>query len=113
MKVYQLTKKHKNIVLLFVYLTAILLGIFSGFGNQVWLQEVGMIVSNVFIKVFKCLSLPLVGLSILVTLSSYHADLKLKNIGKKTLLFTLGTTLVSATITCILYQMIQPDLIQG
>ena len=52
----------------------ILLGILSGYSDITLLKTFGLFISDMFIKIFKCISLPIIALSIIVTLSNYRAD---------------------------------------
>lgn len=100
------TKKRPSLAI--IYLIAITLGIVSGVSNNAILQTTGLLISDIFIKIFKCISLPIIALSIIVTLSQYSADKEMKAIWQKTLLYTIGTTLIAATIAFILYILINP-----
>lgn len=91
------------------YFIAIILGLISGYFNIAPLINAGEIITDNFVKIFKFVSLPIISLSIIVTLSSFRENRYVKMIGKKTLSYTVSTTLLAATITCILYFFIAPD----
>src|SRR5690348_15589960 len=91
-----------------LYFIAILLGIFSGLSEMPSLHAVAGLISDIFIRIFQCISLPIIALSIIVTLSSYTAEIGLRKIWKRTLLFTFSTTFVAAAISALLYLLIQP-----
>lgn len=93
-----------------LYLVMILLGIFSGVSDFSVLKTIGLFVADVFIKIFKCISLPIIALSIIVTLSSYRSDGGMRSVWRRTMCYTLGTTLVAAGVSCLLYLLIQPGL---
>lgn len=93
----------------FIYLAMILLGVMTGLSDIVWLKDVGLMLSDVFIKIFRCISMPIVALSLIVTLSSYSMNGSMKRIWQRTLLFTLSTTIVAAIVSGILYQVIHPS----
>jgi Na+/H+-dicarboxylate symporter len=92
----------------FIYLVMIVLGIISGSSGVPFLQSLGFMISDIFIKIFKCISMPIVALSIIVTLSQYHEDGGMTNVWHKTLLYTFSTTIIAATVGCFLYLLIQP-----
>lgn len=96
-----------------LYFIAIVLGIISGYSDIAVLQNIGLLISDIFIKIFKCISMPIIALSIIVTLSQYSADGKMHTIWQKTLLYTISTTIVAATVACILYLLISPSNIGG
>lgn len=98
-------------VLPMIYFVMISLGIYSGLSGVLVLQQFGMFIADVFIKIFKCISLPIISLSIIVTLSHYRADALMRTVWRRTMTYTLGTTLVAATISCLLYSAIHPSMI--
>ena len=95
------------------YLIAIVLGIISGYSDIAFLQDAGMMVSDVFIKIFKCISMPIIALSIIVTLSQYNAEGAMRKIWQRTLLYTISTTLIAASLACVLYLLISPANVGG
>ena len=94
-----------------LYTVMILLGIFSGMSDIAFLKAIGLFVSDVFIRIFKCISLPIIALSIIVTLSNYRSDGSMKSIWRRTMCYTLGTTLIAAGISALLYIVIQPSMV--
>jgi Na+/H+-dicarboxylate symporter len=91
-----------------LYLVMILLGIFSGMSDVGWLKNTGLLVSDIFIKIFRCISLPIVALSLIVTLSSYSSDRAMRQVWQRAIVYTLGTTVVAAMVSCVLYLLIHP-----
>ena len=100
--------KSKKVQVAF-YLSMILLGVVSGLSGVQILQDFGMSIADAFIKIFKCISLPIIALSIIVTISSYSAKDSGTYIWKKTLSYTMSTTLIAAAVSCFLYILISPD----
>lgn len=98
----------RKIPLQIFYLVAIALGLFSGLSDIQLLQDFGILISDVFIKIFKCISLPIIALSLIVTLSNYSSDGGMRKVWQRTLLYTLVTTLIAATVSCLLYLLIAP-----
>lgn len=94
-----------------IYTVMILLGIYSGFSGIPELKSFGLFIADVFIKIFKCISLPIISLSIIVTLSNYKADGVMRSIWRRTMTYTLGTTFVAAGISCVLYIFIHPSMV--
>lgn len=95
-----------------MYAIMIVLGLISGWMDCGWLTAIGLFIADVFIKIFRCISLPIIGLSIIVTLSKYKSDGPMRSVWRRTMVYTLGTTLVAATISCLLYLVIRPSLVQ-
>lgn len=92
-----------------IYLTMIVLGIASGLSDVALLKSFGLLVSDIFIKIFRCISLPIVALSLIVTLSSYSADRASRRIWQRAILYTLSTTMIAAIVSCFLYLLISPS----
>ena len=94
-----------------LYAVMIVLGVFSGMSDIVFLKTLGVLIADVFIRIFKCISLPIIALSIIVTLSNYRSDGIMRTVWRRTMCYTLGTTLVAAGISCLLYMLIHPSMI--
>lgn len=95
-----------------IYALMIALGIASGMSDIAILKNIGLLVSDLFIKIFKCISLPIISLSIIVTLANYKTDGYMKAVWQRTIKYTFLTTIVAATISCILYLIINPSTVQ-
>lgn len=94
-----------------LYALMIMLGLLSGWSDILWLQKLGLLLSDVFIKIFKCISLPIIALSIIVTLSNCRADGPMRQLWQRAMRYTLGTTLIAATTSCLLYLLIRPSMV--
>lgn len=105
--------KGGNYTTFLLYLIAIALGVASGMSEIPLLQNFGLMISDLFIKIFKCISLPIIALSLIVTLASYNDDGGMKSIWRRTLLYTLATTIVAAALSCVLYIVIAPKNVQA
>lgn len=90
------------------YAIMIILGILSGISNISFLQQTGTLIADIFMNIFKCISTPIIALSIIVTLASYDEQKLMPAVWKKTLLYTISTTLIAAFVSCILYLFIHP-----
>ncbi|OGV37866.1 MAG: transporter, partial [Legionellales bacterium RIFCSPHIGHO2_12_FULL_35_11] len=93
------------------YILAIISGIICGVSDIPLLKTIGLTVADVFIRIFKCISLPIIFLSIIVTLSNYCSEGVLKIVWRKTMIYTLGTTIIAAALSFILYNLINPSMI--
>lgn len=96
----------------FIYALMIVLGVASGLSDIVYLKDIGLLVSDLFIKIFKCISLPIISLSIIVTLANYRTDGLMKRVWHRTICYTFTTTLIAALISCLLYIVINPSTVQ-
>lgn len=92
-----------------IYLAMILLGIFSGLSGISFLENLGIIISDIFIKIFKCISLPIITLSIIVAVSSIASEKATRKIWQRTLFYTISTTIIAATLSAIFYLIIKPS----
>lgn len=92
-----------------LYLIAILFSLLSSYLNIALLIELAQIITDNFIKIFKCVSLPIISLSIIVTLSKVRGDDRIKTVWKRIILYTVSTTITAASIACILYCIISPN----
>lgn len=91
-----------------LYLSMVILGVASGLSDIHPLTSLGLFISDIFIRIFRCISLPIVALSLIVTLSRYHTEAGMKQIWQKAVIYTLGTTIVAAAVSGILYLFIHP-----
>ncbi len=96
---------------IFIYTLMIGLGVLSGYSDIVWLHKLGAVIADIFIRIFKCISLPIIALSIIVTLSNYSAEGEMRGIWRRAITYTLATTVFAATISFFLYVIIQPALV--
>ncbi|MDF1758022.1 MAG: dicarboxylate/amino acid:cation symporter [Legionellaceae bacterium] len=94
-----------------IYLIAITLGIISGVSDITILKTLGLTIADIFIRIFKCISLPIIFLSIIVTLSNYCSEGMMKTVWRKTMTYTLGTTLIAAGLSFVLYNLVKPSMV--
>ena len=104
-------KKKSRLTTPVIYAVMIVLGILCGWSEVVWLHKLGLFISDVFVKIFKCISLPIISLSIIVTLSNYRTDGPLRAVWKRAMRYTLGTTFIAALVSCVLYILIHPSMV--
>lgn len=98
----------KNYLSHLILLAAFALGIFSGLFPISWITQTATATSDIFIKLLKLISLPIIFLSITSTISGMKDFNEMRRIGRKVVVYTIGTTIVAATVALILYQFIQP-----
>lgn len=92
-----------------IYLVMVGLGIIAGMSDHVIFKSLGLVIADIFIRVFKCMSLPIIALSLIVTLSTYCSQGMMKIVWRRTLRYTLATTFIAAVVSFILYQVIAPE----
>ena len=93
---------------LYIYGFAIIIGIISGYFNIPLVADTAKFISEVFIRVFKCISMPVVSLSVIVALACYGDGKNTSRIWKKALQYTTITTLTAASVAAVLYYVINP-----
>src|SRR3990167_4978410 len=106
-------KKHNQSILRSkqaFYLYMLVLGLLSGWSNITWLHQLCAVIAEIFIKLFQCMSLPVISLSIIVTLANYKTEAMMSTNWYKVISYTFSTTLIAATISCLLYILIHPAL---
>ncbi|MDR0744600.1 MAG: dicarboxylate/amino acid:cation symporter [Holosporales bacterium] len=99
------TKFSKNTIFVVLALT---LGILSGLSNITLLEQIGTFCSEIFIRIFRLISMPVISLSVIVAFLSFEQEKSMAKIWKKTLFYTITTTITAATMSAILYYIISP-----
>lgn len=92
----------------YFYLVSIVLGVLVGLSNIEILHQAGTFCSELFIRIFRFISMPIISLSVIVALSSFGSDKSMSKLWKKTLRYTITTTLLAATLSAVLYLLISP-----
>ncbi|QIT36409.1 dicarboxylate/amino acid:cation symporter [Wolbachia endosymbiont of Brugia pahangi] len=92
----------------FAILFSILLAIVAYHLNNEVVFEVARLFSGIFISLLKLISLPLVFLSIVSTISGLKDSIEIKTLVKKTLFYTLLTTIIAAFVALSFYLLIDP-----
>lgn len=92
----------------FAILFSILLAIVAYYLNNEVVLEVAKLFSDIFISLLKLISLPLVFLSIVSTISGLKDSIEIKTLLKKTLFYTLLTTIIAAFVALSFYLLMDP-----
>ncbi|MCM1001983.1 dicarboxylate/amino acid:cation symporter [Wolbachia pipientis] len=92
----------------FAILFSILLAIVAYYLNNEVIFEVAKLFSDIFISLLKLISLPLVFLSIVSTISGLKDSIGIKILLKKTLFYTLLTTIIAAFVALSFYLLMDP-----
>jgi Na+/H+-dicarboxylate symporter len=92
----------------FIFLiSAILLGILFGLLDNPYVLQGAKLLSEVFIRILKTISLPIISLSLIATISGLEKEISLR-LGRKVVQYTILTTVISAAISWGLYDLIKP-----
>ncbi|WP_341808295.1 dicarboxylate/amino acid:cation symporter [Wolbachia endosymbiont (group E) of Neria commutata] len=92
----------------FAMLCAVIFAVIAYYFNNEIIFEVAKLSSDVFISLLKLISLPLVFLSIVSTISGLKDSIEIKFLVKKTLFYTLLTTIIAALVALSFYLLIDP-----
>lgn len=87
---------------------ATILGVVAGYLNHPVINVTATALSEVFINLFKLVSLPIIFLSIVSTASGMESFSEIKVLGKKVLKYTLLTTVIAATVALVIFVVIDP-----
>lgn len=98
-------KRFIHYLLLFL---AIGLGIATGLSEISLLHKSAEVISEIFMRLLRLLSLPIIFLSIAATISGMKDFRSMRKIGRRVLTYTLGTTLVAAAVALLFFLVIAP-----
>ena len=91
------------------YLVAITFGVVGGLSDIGFVEQVGKSCSEIFIRIFKCISMPIISLSVIVALTGSGSDKAMNRLWRKALKYTLTTTILAASVSALLYIAISPS----
>lgn len=92
-----------------IYIIAIIAGIACGISGISVFEQIGKYCSEIFIRIFKCLSMPIISLSVIVALSNNSDNKAMNKIWKQVLKYTVITTVIASIMTALLYIVINPS----
>lgn len=102
-------EKRRQITLALFYLAAMALGILNGLWGGDMLHQLAQIVSSIFIRLFKFISIPIIAVSIISTLASISQSSDSGKIFRHTIFYTLFTTILAATLAAALFVLFAPE----
>lgn len=89
-----------------IWTSALILGALLGYLGIGWLNELFDFVATVYTRLFQFVAVPTIALAVITTLSTLNKDSG--SIFRRTLLYTLLTTVASAVVGLLLYLVIAP-----
>ena len=92
-----------------LYSSSVLFGFFAGISNIDWLFDLAHFCSEAFIRLFRCIGMPVIALSVIVALSSSDDKRSMKRVWRRTLFYTLTTTVCAVLVAAVLYLVIAPS----
>ena len=101
-------QKRTQIILAACYLVAIVLGLINGlWGSEFW-QNTGEFISNIFIRLFRFIAIPIIAVSIISTLATISRSRESGRIFRHTIFYTLLTTILAASLAAALFELFSP-----
>lgn len=94
------------------YVLAIICGIGVGLYPIKYLSDFAAFCSEAFIRLFRCVSAPIISLSIIIAMKRLWENKSMGTIWKRTFSYTISTTLLAVTISAIIYYFTTPAKIQ-
>jgi len=91
-----------------LFFIAIALGLFTGWIDISFFNHGADVISELFLRLLKLISLPLIFLAIASTISGMKSPSEIRSMGKRVLMYTLGTTVIAATVALALFLLIHP-----
>lgn len=88
---------------------AIILGIINGLNPNDVGNAIANFFSDIFIRLFKFVSVPIIGVAICLTIAKVGTDSSHQKIWKRTLFYTLTTTIVAAITAAFLFYILKPE----
>ncbi len=89
-------------------LLAISLGIVTGMASVPFFHELATIISDIFIKFLRLISVPIIFLAILSTIIGMKNFAMVKTLGGRVLKYTLLTTVIASLVALVMYRWISP-----
>jgi hypothetical protein len=105
---YKMIANNPGLQKILIYFLMIFLGIVAGFDKIPYLKNLGLVIGEFFIDCFKCISMPVIFLSLIVTFLNYRSTGIMQKLWRSTLKYTLSTTLFAAFLSFLLFVWIQP-----
>lgn len=94
----------------FWVLIALPLGILAGYLDIDIINSTAKVIGDLFMRILKLLSLPVISFALLSTLSGLGSWSAFQKIGLKVMRYTIFTTVVSASIAALLFGVFQPKM---
>ena len=91
------------------YIIAIAFGVIGGLSEIEFVEQIGKSCSEVFVRIFKCISMPIISLSVIVALTTSGSNKAMNRLWQKALKYTMTTTIIAASVSALLYVIISPS----
>jgi len=101
----------KQVKQLILWIGALVVGAILGFVNVGVINSVCDFVATVFTRLFKFTAVPAIAVSVLSTLATLGGNKETGKIFKRTIMYTLLTTVAASTIAAVLFFIIKPEVL--
>ncbi|MEZ5315201.1 MAG: cation:dicarboxylase symporter family transporter [Chlamydiales bacterium] len=92
----------------FLIPVAMVVGVVLGWANIAFFNQIATIISDLFLRLLKLISLPIIFFAITSTITGTKSFQEMRLMGRRVLTYTLTTTLIAATIALCLYIFVDP-----
>lgn len=99
---------NKRFIVNILLLVAMGVGLLTGWADIPALNSVANVTSDLFLRLLRLVSIPIIFLAVTSTITGMRDLQEMRKMGRRVLLYTLGTTLVAATIALILFVTLAP-----
>lgn len=101
--------RRSQLWMFFFYVVAIAIGTVNGLYGSGWMHEAAHFISDIFLKLFKFISIPIIAVSLISTLATLSQTSNSGKIFRRTVFYTILTTLIAATVAAGLYLLYAPE----
>ena len=106
-------KINKQIKQLIFWIGALIIGAVLGLLHITAIDNICNFIATIFTRLFKFTAVPAIAVSILTTLASLGGNKETGKIFRRTLMYTLLTTLAASTIAAVLFFVIKPEVLSA
>ncbi|MBP6218403.1 MAG: dicarboxylate/amino acid:cation symporter [Oligoflexales bacterium] len=94
-------------------LISMVLGLAAGFADLNWCYSLATVLADLFMNMFKAVSLPIIFLSLLSAVSGLSDLGQVRKLGIRVLALSLGTTFASSCVSLSIYLLLRPAIKTG
>ena len=98
---------------LIIWILALVLGLVLGYLNIEILNNIFDVIATIFTRLFQFVAIPTIAICVILALATLNSTRNNNRIFTRTLLYTLTTTLIAASVALVLYQVFTPPLISS
>ncbi len=92
-----------------IWTAALVAGTLLGMLGVAWIDAVMQVVATVFTRLFRLVAVPVIALAVTLTIARFGAGGDARRLFRRTLTYTLLTTVAATVVGMLLYRVISPD----